>query len=84
MTKQYYDLRAAEKLLGIAKHTARHVARRHPLPKPAIYAGVTPCWTREQIEKWYATRPTHGGDRRSKKFKAKRQKATNNEAPKAT
>lgn len=74
MPKQYLDLRAAEKYLGIAKYTGRQIERRHPLPEPAIYAGTTPCWTREQIDKWYATRPTHGGDRRSRKFKKTRKK----------
>lgn len=66
---QFYDLRAAERMLGIAKYTGGHIDKRHPLPKPAAVVGKTPVWTAEQLVDWYESRPRQGGDRRSKEFR---------------
>lgn len=65
----FYDLRAAERMLGIAKYTSNHINKRHPLPKPAAVVGRTPVWTAGQIIEWYESRPKPGGDRRSKEFR---------------
>ena len=65
----FYDLRAAERMLGIAKYTGSHVNKRHPLPEPAAVVGNTPVWTGEQLVDWYESRPRQGGDRRSKEFR---------------
>lgn len=65
----FYDLRAAERMLGIAKYTGNHINNRHPLPEPAAVVGNTPVWTAEQLVDWYESRPRQGGDRRSKEFR---------------
>lgn len=66
---QFYDLRDAESMLGIAKYTGNHINKRHPLPEPAAVVGNTPVWTAEQLVYWYESRPRQGGDRRSKEFR---------------
>lgn len=70
----FYDLRAAERMLGIAKYTGNHVNKRHPLPEPAAVVGNAPVWTAGQLVEWYESRPKPGGDRRSKEFRKKLEK----------
>ena len=71
---QFYDLRDAEIMLGIAKYTGSRIGKRHPLPKPAAVVGNTPVWTAGQLVEWYESRPKPGGDRRSKEFRKKLEK----------
>lgn len=71
---QFYDLRDAEIMLGIAKYTGNHINKRHPLPKPAAKVGKTPVWTAGQLIEWYESRPKPGGDRRSKEFRERKDK----------
>lgn len=68
---QFYNLRDAEIMLGIAKYTGNHINKRHPLPKPAATVGKNPVWTAGQLVEWYESRPKPGGDRRSKEFREK-------------
>ena len=65
----FFTERGAERYLGIAAYTLRQVARKHPLPAPVIIVDERPAWTAGQLRDWYAARPAHGVDRKSKTFK---------------